>query len=262
MSTQTAIANALLNPERPCPEGLVSWNQSDPAVRFAVYRNNVTVSLINALADTFPVVEALVGPEFFRAMARHFVQHYPPQSRQLTFYGSNFPDFVAGFPPAASVPYLADVGRLELARIRAYHAADRQAVPFATLQSALLRADAGSLQIALHPSLHSVSSPFAVTSIWIAHQGMAEGTERPEFATEPGESAWIFRDGLQVEVCPVPANWCEFARQLASGHTVAEAVHRASAEQTLDLPLALATLIRHQLITAIGEPEGASADAR
>ena len=69
MSTQAAFAAALLDPQRPCPEGLFSANGADPASRFAVYRNNVQSSLINALADSYPVVLQLVGDEFFRAMA-------------------------------------------------------------------------------------------------------------------------------------------------------------------------------------------------
>ncbi|MEO8121927.1 MAG: DNA-binding domain-containing protein, partial [Rhodoferax sp.] len=72
MNSQTAFANALLNAELPCPSGLKTWNGSDPGTRFAVYRNNVMVSLIDALADTYPVVQELVGEEFFRAMARVF----------------------------------------------------------------------------------------------------------------------------------------------------------------------------------------------
>ncbi|HSO45483.1 MAG TPA: DNA-binding domain-containing protein, partial [Rhodoferax sp.] len=56
MSYQAAFAQALLNPHMPCPGGLTTCNGSDPATRFAVYRNNVTVSLIDALADTYPVV--------------------------------------------------------------------------------------------------------------------------------------------------------------------------------------------------------------
>lgn len=51
MNSQSAFALPLLNSGLPCPGGLKSWNNSDPATRYAVYRNNVTVSLIDALAD-------------------------------------------------------------------------------------------------------------------------------------------------------------------------------------------------------------------
>ena len=124
MSSQTAFATALLDVQLPCPDGLCSANGADPASRFAVYRNNVQSSLINALADSYPVVMQLVGVEFFRAMAAIFVQTQPPHSPLMSCYGEGFVDFIAGFEPAASVPYLADVARLEGLRTRAYHAAD------------------------------------------------------------------------------------------------------------------------------------------
>ncbi|MFA7290739.1 MAG: DNA-binding domain-containing protein, partial [Rhodocyclaceae bacterium] len=124
------FAAALLDPAQPAPAGLITWNGSDPAQRFGIYRNNVMVSLIEALADTFPVVQTLVGEEFFRAMAREFVRVSPPVSPVLAYYGDEFPAFVEHFPPAASLPYLADVARLEYARVLAFHAAD--SVPLAT----------------------------------------------------------------------------------------------------------------------------------
>ena len=74
VGSQAAFAAALLYPARPCPPGLHAWNGSDPAARLAVYRNNVVSSLIDALADTFPVVQQLVGEEFFRAMAGVFAR--------------------------------------------------------------------------------------------------------------------------------------------------------------------------------------------
>ena len=45
-----------------------------PSRRFGVYRNNVYASLIDVLAGRFPVVARLVGEEFFRAMARAYVE--------------------------------------------------------------------------------------------------------------------------------------------------------------------------------------------
>jgi hypothetical protein len=124
MNVLEQFAKALLAPGQPCPEGLFSHNGADPASRFAVYRNNVHSSLISALADGYPVTRQLVGDGFFRAMAGLYVQAYPPTSPLLNEYGSDLAAFIQGFAPAASVPYLADVARLEHLRINAYHAAD------------------------------------------------------------------------------------------------------------------------------------------
>jgi Putative DNA-binding domain len=56
-ATTHAFARALLDIARRVPAGLVAWSGSDPGPRFAVHRNNVRVSLVAALADTFPVVQ-------------------------------------------------------------------------------------------------------------------------------------------------------------------------------------------------------------
>ncbi len=198
MSTQTAFAAALLDPGLAPPDGLVAWNGSDPARRFAVYRNNVIVSLVDALADAFPVTQELVGEDFFRAMARVFAFAHPPGSRLMAFYGAEFPAFVGTFPPAAGVPYLADVARLEYLRVQAYHAADAAPMPADKLAAALDDPETlPSLRVVLHPSLRVLASRFAVASLWGAHQGLLDISE---VVPEVPETVLVLRQGLDVEV--------------------------------------------------------------
>ena len=104
MTPQAAFAAALINPQADCPPGLVSWNGSDPAQRFAVYRNNALASRVGALADTFPVVQHMVGEAFFRAMAAGFVRAFPPTSPVLVNYGEGFAQYIADFAPASGLP--------------------------------------------------------------------------------------------------------------------------------------------------------------
>src|SRR5258708_16076849 len=121
---ETSFADALLNADRPVPYGITAHNAAVPTRRFAVYRNNVVVGLGKALKSRFPVVEKIVGEEFFAAMALVFVKEQPPRSPQLATYGDVFPAFIAAFEPARELPYLADVARLEAAPPPPYHAAD------------------------------------------------------------------------------------------------------------------------------------------
>ena len=107
-ATQTDFRAALLDPERAVPKGLTDGEGHPTTRRFAVYRNNVTVSLINALADIFPGVQKITGEEYFRAMAREYVRAHPPSSPLLFLYGQKFADFVENFEPAKTMPYLAD----------------------------------------------------------------------------------------------------------------------------------------------------------
>src|SRR5258707_7834403 len=133
---ETFFADALLNADQPIPCGITAHNAAIPARRFAVYRNNVVVGLGKALKSRFPVVEKIVGEEFFAAMARVFVKEQPPRSPLLATYGDVFPAFIAAFEPARELPYLSDVARLGAARTRAYHAADAMPVgaePFGQL---------------------------------------------------------------------------------------------------------------------------------
>ncbi len=248
MSEQTSFVQALLNPDLACPDGLKTWNGSDPAVRFAVYRNNVAVSLIDALADTFPVVQELVGEEFFRAMARVFAQANPPRSRLMAYYGDAFADFLESFAPVATLPYLADVARLEMCRVQAYHAADAPPADHKALQSILDEPQQLlSLVLSLHPSVHLVESRYAVFSLWAAHQGALDISEvDPQLA----QAALVFRNGLDVDTMEVSAGTGRFLRQLLAGQTLAAAAGAASATVVeFDLSSVLALLLGHQLIT-------------
>jgi hypothetical protein len=248
MNTQTSFVRALLNPELPCPGGLSTRNGSDPEIRFAVYRNNVMVSLIDALADTYPVVQTLVGEEFFRAMARVFAQHNPPRSAVMAYYGRDFAEFVATFHPAASVPYLADVARLEMARVMAYHAADVAPVATEVWQAALADPEQLlSLRLVLHPSVHVIKSSFAIFSVWAAHQdAICPSSIDPDVA----QSVLVYRAGLEVETMELAARTDAFVSALLTGHTLLDAAHAAcSGDPEFNLTNALTLLLRLQLIT-------------
>ena len=250
MSPQRCFAEALLDPEQACPPGLITWNASDPARRFAVYRNNVIVSLVDALADTFAVTQDLVGEAFFRAMARVFAYTNPPTSRLLVFYGETFPEFIERFPPAASLPYLADVARLEFLRVRAYHAADVAPVRSEDIVAVLADEDKlPDLGLALHPSLAVLDSAVAVVSLWAVHQGVGDlATLVPDVP----ETALVVRDGLDVEVMSIPRASGVFIKALKRGATLGDAMALAQrSDPDFDATLPLALLIQKSAITAL-----------
>jgi hypothetical protein len=64
---QKEFAAALLDPERTAPAGVVGPDGDPCPKRFAVYRNNVVVVLIEILRAAYPAVRRLVGDEFFDA---------------------------------------------------------------------------------------------------------------------------------------------------------------------------------------------------
>ena len=250
---QAAFTAALLDPALPCPPGLRAWNGSDPKPRLAVYRNNLVGSLIDALADTFPVAQELVGEAFFRAMAGVFVRQAPPRSRILAHYGEGFAEFVEQFEPARPVPYLADVARLELAYVRAYHAADAEPVSSEVVGLALASGDRmGDLRLVCHPSVTVLSSRYAVVSLWAAHQGTGDlGAVDPD----SGEAAIVLRQKLDVVVLRLPPGAVEFVAASQQGHRLGDAAASAMhADAAFDLSATLALLMRHGALTAIDLP--------
>jgi len=248
--SQATFAAALLTPDLPCPAGLRAWNGSDPTARLAVYRNNVVSSLIDALADAFPVVQELVGEAFFRAMASVFVRQHPPRSRLLAHYGAEFADFVDGFEPARGVPYLADVARLERARVVAYHAADADALTAEMLGAAMSSGeDLGALQLVFHPSTSVVVSGYAIASLWAAHQGDGDLS-----AVDPAlpESALVVRPGLEVLVLRLPPGAARFVVALQAGTGLADAAAQAASETAgFDLANVLALLMGHGALISV-----------
>src|SRR5690242_20705887 len=123
-SYPAAFSESLLDPGRVIPSTVAGPAGKAAIKRYNVYRNNVTVSLIDALAATYPAVQRITGVEFFRAMARFHVRATPPSSPLLFEYGRDFPTFIEGYEHAQDMPWLADTARIERAWLDAYHAAD------------------------------------------------------------------------------------------------------------------------------------------
>lgn len=233
---QPAFATALLDAAHALPPGLLA---ADPEERFAVYRNNVVSGLGRALAAGFPAVEAIVGAEFFAAMAAIFVRQSPPASPVLLDYGAALPDFLRDFAPAAELPYLADVARLELAHTRAFHAADAQSLSPDTLGR--LAADRiGSLCVTLHPSLQILRAAYPAATIWAMNTGRLPLAEITDWSAQ---DILVLRPQYGVDVVILAAGEATFLTALQAGHTLGEAAARALDTATaFDLGAALAAL--------------------
>ncbi|MFH1819552.1 MAG: DNA-binding domain-containing protein [Pseudomonadota bacterium] len=260
MNSQGAFAEALLAVESACPPGLTTWNGSAPEKRFAIYRNNVIVSLIDALADSFPVTRELVGEAFFRAMARQFVRANPPRSPVLALYGDGFAEFIEAFPAASGVPYLADVARLELLRVQAWHAAD--APSLAPENMTRLLGDAAALPevvFTFHPSVRVLRSPYAVVSLWAAHQSEDDALALADVDPTQAETALVLRNGLDVEISTIAEAAAIFILHLQQGTAFGPAAGQAlGADSGFDLAATLGLLIRGGALAGATFPRSTS----
>ncbi|RRH99272.1 DUF2063 domain-containing protein [Mesorhizobium tamadayense] len=238
---QQDFALALLDTTRSTPLGLVGPDGLPSPRRFAVYRNNVVAGLIETLKENYPAVHRIVGDEFFRAMSGQFATAHPPRSPIMLGYGAGFPEFIDGFEPAAALPYLADVARIERAWIEAYHAAEAESLS-ADDFLAIDRARLAQVRLALHPSLRVTQSRFPALTIW--RMNVAGGEPAAVDLEAGGEDALVIRPSAEVTVHQLPMGAAAFIRSLGADEPVVAATI-ASLEVTpcFDLQTVLAGLI-------------------
>ncbi len=247
-----ALAGALLDPERPVPAAVAGPRGGPAGRRFGVYRNNVTVSLIEALAAAFPATRRITGSDFFRAMARFHVRATPPTSPLLFEYGRDFPDFITSYDHARGMPWLADVARIERAWLDAYHAADATPLPPGKL-AAISPARLGGAVFAAHPATRVLRSRFPAVSIFAANR--ADAPVGPITATA-AEDALVTRPGLEVAVRRLPAGGADFVERLIAGVPLGIAAAAALAESpTFDLAAGIAGILEAGAFCSVEEGE-------
>jgi hypothetical protein len=220
MTPEAEFRAAILDPARPAPGGLTGPDGQPAGRRFDVYRNNVTVSLREGLAQAFPLLRQLLGAEFFDAMATVHLRAHPPASPLLWQIGEAMPAFLAGFPPVAHLPYLPDVARLELALRHSYHAADASPLPSEAL-AAIPPDRLMMARVTLAPALRLVRSAWPLHAIWKAqiHGG-------PPPAWQP-EDVVVLRPGYDPLPHRLPPGGADFVAALAEARTVAGAMGAA-----------------------------------
>lgn len=235
---QSAFADALLDPALPAPPDIA------PAGHFAVYRNNVMSGLTAALAAGFPAVQAIVGEDFFAALAQAYIRQHPPRSPVLLEYGDGFGDFIAGFAPAADLSYLPDVARLEAAYTQVFHAAD------AAPASGLEQIDAqrlDRLRLRLHPAVALIRSAYPVATIWLMNTGALPPDEITDWQ---GEDCLLCRPALGVSLLRLAPGQAAVIAALQSGPDfTAAAAAGFDAAESFDLAACLALLFGQGLLS-------------
>lgn len=238
--SQDLFSTLLLDPETPCPEGLVGPNGTSDQKRFSVYRNNVVVGLTGALADIFPAIQRLLGEEAFKNLARIYVANEPPTSPLMFEYGHGFASFVEKFEPLQKYPYLADVARIERLWLDAYHVADE--TPLASdILASFQPEQLADLVFKPHPATKLFSSQYASVSIFSANR-----QEQSMEGINPsiGETCLITRPDTDVDVRHVPHSARVFYDTLVAGQTLGDAANEAaSIDEEFDIAMAISTMI-------------------
>jgi len=225
LELQRAVAAGLRGRDQEAAAAFVRGDGFTPGERLSIYRNTLLGVLTNALGLAYPAVRRLVGDAFFDVAAQAFIEQRPPASAYLNEYGQGFADFLAGFPPAASLPYLPDVARLERSVNRALHASD--AVPLALADlSEVAAALQARIVLTPHPSLDLLRLDYPADAIWRA---VLSGDEDALARVDPSrEPVWLMveRSEQGVDVTRMTAAEWDFTEQLVGGTPLGEALDR------------------------------------
>ncbi|MFT5343756.1 MAG: hypothetical protein ACI9BH_002980 [Paracoccaceae bacterium] len=248
--SQTQFRTALLDPDHPIPGGLSDGINNVAGARFNVYRNNIAVSLTEAMHSAFPVITKLLGTQNMDGLAGLFLRQYPPSSPLMMHYGDDFPDFLAGMEQLAHLGYLPDIARLELAMRRSYHARDSTPIEpdtLAGLDPEVLMAS----EIGLAPSVEILSSDWPIYDIW-RFNSVADAPN-----PQPGpQDVVITRAEFDPEPQLLPAGGAIWIRALADGNTITQAYEAALARcPEYDLGATLAILLQGSAVISLTTKE-------
>jgi hypothetical protein len=205
-----------------------------PADRLNIYRNTFVTGVTKALRLTYPAVHRLVGAEFFEGAAATFIAQRPPQAAWLDEYGAEFADFLRDFEPAMSLPYLADVARLEWAVSRALHAADEPPLDLRRLQT-LSPEDQSGVAFVPHPSISLLRTEYPADAIW---RGVLQADDAALAAVDLASSAvhvMIERRASGVEVSRLDETAWRFAAALCAGKPLEVALSETDDTRTYAL---------------------------
>ncbi|MCF6318176.1 MAG: DNA-binding domain-containing protein [Proteobacteria bacterium] len=169
--------------------------------RLKVYHNNVVGSLSDALHMTFPLIEKLVGKDFFKAMSSEFIFDNPPKGASLYQYGAGFDHFIKEYEAAKSLPYLPDMAIFEWAMNTAYYAPDDTPLAGDAL-SHIPPENLGETLLRLRVSATLMQSRFPILQIrdFCLDE---DGTEKPDMNANHHTKLLITRPALEVNILPL-----------------------------------------------------------
>ena len=246
---QAAFADQVAGRDRADLVEEVVGDSMSAEARLRVYRHHVAHSLGSALAATFATVQALVGDAFFRSMVQGFIGQTLPTQPVLDEYGADFPAFVAGYEPAASLPYLADIARFDWALNVAFHSPVGRRLAAADL-ARIAAERLPSLSLAVPEGATLIGSRYPLDRIWNASQsGATAGTVDLD---DGGADLLVLRRSDDAAFIVLAEGEAAFVAALIDGKSLEAAAEQAShADPSFDLSKVFARLLSLEAFAAL-----------
>ena len=210
------------------PDAIMPWicgDGLDVESRLRIYRNNLHQGFFKALALEFPVIQRLVGQDYFQHLALEFQANHPSRSGNLNHIGQQFPQFLGGLLGGTRYAYLSDVAALEWAYLVAMGAPE--ATPLDP--SVLLKFSPDTfaeLRFTLHPACRLVRSVYPVLRIWQANQSEVADIEIIDLDSGP-DQILVRRGTAEVELLRLAQGDFALLHALANDATLGDAFDAA-----------------------------------
>jgi len=179
-----------------------------------VYRRALVFSLIDVLADIYPVLKEVLTDEVFRYCARNYIYKNPSRAYDLNKYGKTFPDYVQQQEELKAHPYLYDLGRFEYALHQCYYAASDIPLSLESFKNRVKKDD-GAFHLKLRSSAEIIKTEFSVHHIWEVYQDGAE--EEKGEALKGNYHFIILQDDYTAVYYPVEKEFLEIIQGIQNG---------------------------------------------
>lgn len=194
---------------------------SDALTRLRVYAGGYPARLQEALAETFPAVEHVVGAGAFAALTHRYAAAVPLHSYSLSDAGAHLPEFLRHDELTATLPFLPDLALLEWRVTRSFHATEEAPFDPASLaQWSLEDWERTVLRFQLWVGL--VQSEWPVREIWESRETPIEEIDI-DLRGRP-DRVLVRREGFAVICKSVGALEAHALRLLLDGATLGAAI--------------------------------------
>lgn len=203
----------------------------------AVYRNGFLRSCVEAMRASYPVVDVLVGEDYFAMLAVGYVELHPPAKSTFIGYGERFPMYLKNRLDEHQLPYLFEFALLDRAWMTAYFAADSMLLDEDQLERWQMDGnDISALCCELPVSAELLTFSYDISSLWLSLKSGAKPREKTR-VNKGGQRLLIWRDKTdQINIRVVNPAEYSFLDSLLGGSTLLAAATSAIQSQA-DFPV-------------------------
>jgi hypothetical protein len=192
--------------------------------RLAIYRGNVQSIWTKTLANAFPVLQQLVGSEFFAYLALQYGRQFPSQSGDLNQFGSQFSRYLSVEAAVKDYPYFPAVAALEWQLHCAYYAENLDLISLPQFLSVAGDAAQDS-RLLFHPATSLFQASYAAAQVYLAHQ--VQPIRTIEVPLNTSCYALVSRPMWRVELALIDAAGFLGLQALQQGQVLGDAMEQA-----------------------------------